>query len=262
MSDNNLLETLIEEVSLTRQSIDELRKNHQDFAAFVQEKMDTAPFLNPFSPHAYLSFQALRESCDLISQHMNHALIFRTNKPGDQHAVLIHALEQVLIDGMILEFGVYEGNSISLISKKFPQKEIFGFDSFEGLPSEWSGRHVKQGHFGKIQTPTVDDNVKLVKGWFDDTLPPFVEKNKDKPVSFLHIDCDLYSSTKTVFTHLKSNIKEGTIIVFDEYMNYTTWKEHEHKAFMEFCDAEKIRFSYLAFGLQQASVRIESVETL
>jgi hypothetical protein len=39
--------------------------------------------------------------------------------------------------GLILEFGVFSGNSINIIADKFPLRTIYGFDSFEGLPEEW-----------------------------------------------------------------------------------------------------------------------------
>jgi len=259
MFDESQFKELMNELALTRSAIDNQTKLLSSFMEYLTEKMDTAPFLNNFSPHTYLSFQALKESCELIAPHMDKAMVFRTNKPGDQHSVLIHALEQSLIDGLILEFGVYEGNSINIISEKLQDRKVYGFDSFEGLPTEWSGRHVKQGHFKKISLPKVNDNVILVKGWFDDTVPEFASENKDKAISFLHIDCDLYSSTKTVFDNLKGNIRAGTIIVFDDYMNYTTWKNHEHRAFMEFCESENVNFQWLAFGLQQASVLIKSI---
>lgn len=247
------------EFDMLVKEISDLRQLIQEQARFIKEKIENAPFLNAFTPHSYLSFKALEESCELISRHMEHAMVFRANRPEDLHAVLLHALEQPLIDGLVLEFGVYSGKSINLISQRLPEREIFGFDSFEGLPEEWPGRHVKQGHFKRNALPEVGGNVSLIQGWFDDTLPAFVGKNGGSPVSFLHVDCDLYSSTKTVFDNLKEQIVPGTMIVFDEYMNYTTWKHHEHKAFMEFCESENAEFTYLAFGLQQASVRIDRI---
>ena len=70
----------------------------------------------------------------------------------------------------------------------------------------------------------------MIKGLFDDTLPSFA-KTHTQPVSFLHVDCDLYSSTKAIFDILGDQIVEGTVIVFDEYFNYPGWQHHEFKAF-------------------------------
>lgn len=118
-----------------------------------------------------------------------------------------------------------------------PNKQVYGFDSFEGLPEEWVPSRPK-GHFATDgNLPKVNDNVILLKGFFDSSLPDF--KNTDyyqskDSIAFLHIDCDLYSSTLTVLNELKDKIKPGTIILFDEYFNYTGWQHHEYKAFQEF----------------------------
>lgn len=66
-------------------------------------------------------------------------------------------------------------------------------------------------------------------------------------INFIHIDCDLYSSTKTVFENLGKYIKSGTIIAFDEYFNYPGWKEHEYKAFQEWRNEHHIEYEYLAY---------------
>ena len=65
-------------------------------------------------------------------------------------------------------------------------------------------------------------------------LPKFI-LNNDKDASFIHIDCDLYASTKTILDNLDKKIKPGTVILFDEYFNYPSWKKHEFKAWQEFC---------------------------
>ena len=40
-------------------------------------------------------------------------------------------------DGLFLEFGVYKGQSINILSKLKPNKIFHGFDTFTGLPEEW-----------------------------------------------------------------------------------------------------------------------------
>jgi hypothetical protein len=104
-------------------------------------------------------------------------------------------------------------------------------------------------------------NVDLIVGWFDQQLPHFLLEHPREPVSFLHIDCDLYSSTKTVFSLLADRIVPGTIIVFDEYFNYPGWRVHEFLAFQEFVSARGVHYEYV--GLvpcdQQVALRITSV---
>lgn len=144
--------------------------------------------------------------------------------------------------GLILEFGVAGGHSINFIADQVKDEKVFGFDSFEGLPEDWTNTY-KKGHFAQ-SLPEVRDNVELVVGWFDHTLPEFLSRHPG-PVSYLHVDCDLYSSTKIIFEMLAERIVPGTVIVFDEFFNYPTWRDHEYKAFIEFVEARGIPFRYL-----------------
>lgn len=159
-------------------------------------------------------------------------------------------------EGLYLEFGVHSGASIRQIAA-VTNNHVYGFDSFEGLPEAWNG--LQAGHFttgGHL--PTVQQNVTLIKGWFNETLPGFVEQHKD-PVAFVHIDCDLYSSTKTVFDNLKDRFVVGSIIAFDEIFNYGNelWKFHEFKAFCEFLEETGWNCDCIGvYGPHQAGFRL------
>lgn len=141
---------------------------------------------------------------------------------------------------LILEFGVSSGHTITSIANTFAPATIYGFDSFEGLPSIWE-RH-NDGSFAKGafdmggEFPIVPPNVRLVKGWFNESLPIFIQEHRDEKVTFLHIDCDLYESTKCVLDLLLEHdmLADDVVIVFDELVNYSTYREHELKAFYEF----------------------------
>jgi len=117
-----------------------------------------------------------------------------------------------------LEFGVASGRTINYFSK-FTDGTVHGFDSFEGLPEKWRDGFDKGAFDQKGKLPAVPANVTLVKGWFTDTLPAFLQK-ENKKVSFIHVDCDLYSSTKFVLNTLKDYMAEGCILLFDELVNY------------------------------------------
>lgn len=43
----------------------------------------------------------------------------------------------VLIPGIIVEGGVWTGNTIKWLANQFPDRKLYGFDSFEGLPEKW-----------------------------------------------------------------------------------------------------------------------------
>ena len=55
-----------------------------------------------------------------------------------------------------------------------------------------------------------------------------------KPLMVLHVDCDIYSSTVTIFKLLKPFLIPGSLVVFDELVNYPSFLDHEMLAFYEF----------------------------
>lgn len=195
--------------------------------------------------------RALAATVDLVESSFGNARVLH-----NRDAVLRLALAEVDKNrtGLYLEFGVYKGASINLIASEI-QAAVHGFDSFEGLPEDWRAGHAK-GEFRVAALPAVRSNATLHKGWFSDTLPPFLDKERAM-VSFLHVDCDLYSSTKTVFSSLADRLIPGTIVVFDEYFNYPGWQEGEYKAFMEFVAAGR-SFEYLAYNClsEQVALRL------
>ena len=167
--------------------------------------------------------------------------------------LLDYAVNEVTVDGLWLEFGVYKGKSLRKIAEKTRQT-VFGFDSFEGLPEDWILKYRKGDFSLKGRLPEdLPKNVNLVKGEFSESLPAFLEKNTG-PVAFLHIDCDLYQSTRTIFTHLKDRITTGSIILFDEFHNFPGWQEHEYRAFMEFVENSRTAFAYIGYASSYISV--------
>ena len=222
---------------------------------FVQKAAMTASIpLGYAAQHPYngLLERAHNETLDFILANMPDAIAFDT--PRD---LMRHALSLVTVDGLFAEFGVNEGGTVSFIARQKPDANVHGFDSFEGLPEDWSGNKMSAGYFNrKGRLPKVPKNVELHAGWFDKSLPPFMEKHEG-PAAFLHIDCDLYSSTVTIFENFEKRIVPGTVLVFDEYFNYPNWQAHEHKAFTEFKAKSGLDFKYVAYALQQVAVVAE-----
>jgi hypothetical protein len=179
-------------------------------------------------------------------------------------AVLKFGSDAVTLRGAYLEMGVCTGRTINFIAALNPEQHIWGFDSFDGLPEEWTRTDLTfpQGSF-RVNTegwmPPVLHNVSLVKGMFHETLPQFKsEILKSTPIAFLHVDCDIYASAKETFDQLANNIVPGTVIVFDEFYNYPEAAEHEFKAFQEFLDSTGKKAAYLAYNqcFEQAVAQI------
>jgi predicted O-methyltransferase YrrM len=160
-------------------------------------------------------------------------------------------------EDLVLEFGVFSGRTINALAEYLPDSKMWGFDSFEGLPETWRNDYTK-GTFKVDKLPDVRSNVNLIEGWFDDTLPKFLEQNKGQ-VGFLHVDCDLYSSTKTVLSLLRDRFKNGSVIVFDEYFNYPGWEQHEYKAFAEFIFETGFDFEYVGCNPRHQQVAVKLI---
>ena len=239
-----------------------LRARVEDAAARLISRVVTAAtdsyysriyYSNRWHPRFALLQDALDETVAYIKSDMRDAVIRK-----DAFEVLSFALERVEVDGLHLEFGVRTGATVNQIARRRPDWTVYGFDSFQGLPEDWSGYTLSKGAFGGEGIPVVADNVVLVKGWFDDTLAPFVAEHQG-PVAFIHVDSDIYSSAKTVLDHLGPRLQSGSVIVFNEYFNYPNWKQHEYRAWQEFCAESGTTYEYLCLGLYEVAVRVTGI---
>ena len=221
------------------------------FLGMLEEYLDKdskqSPRLSALSNNQQI--QAELESWAYVKTLHRSALLLGTNTK-----TIELALAQAKLEGLVLEFGVYNGKSIRNIAS-IVNTEVHGFDSFEGIPENWndepSGSYSANG-----ELPVVPSNVTLHQGWFEDTLPKFIKENSS-PIRFMNIDCDLYSSTKTIFDLLGLQVVPGTVIVFDEFIGYKSWKDDEFKAFQEAVDQYQWRYEILSFSFATKQVALK-----
>lgn len=158
--------------------------------------------------------------------------------------------------GNYLEFGVFNGSSMSsmyLRAKKLNLNSMrfFGFDAFEGLPEGTDEEHdvLKKGFyacsFGKMQECLKrkrinPKNINWIKGWYNKTLnAKTIKKFKIGKIGIVFIDCDTYSSSKTVLDFLAPLITEPAIFCLDDWKLYDMDIKGtgEYKSFNEFLEA-------------------------
>ncbi len=159
-----------------------------------------------------------------------------------------------------LEFGVAGGKSFRWWMKHQtdPLSVFIGFDTFTGLPEDWGKK--RRGHFstGGVM-PSIDDSRAIfAKGLFQDTLPRFIDENKDLLAGrkVINLDADLYSSTLYVLTTLRPFLKYGDILIFDEMFSLT--KSHtEFRAFMDFLSFNPLNYSILGKTLREMALMVE-----
>ncbi len=200
---------------------------------------------------------ATEEAAEYAIKKMDRAKTFHS--VPEYHDWLMKKVSDIDENNSIcMEFGVFNGVTINRFAEN---RNVFfyGFDSFEGLPEDWIDKYNRE-RFKVGKLPSVPQNVELIPGWYDQSLPEFVKEHnlQSEKIVFVHIDCDLYSSTKTVFEYIGKYIKKGCIIAFDEYFNYPAWKRHEFRAFQEWVKDNNINYEYIAYveNCSQVAVRI------
>jgi len=199
-----------------------------------------------------INIEATRRTAKYILDNCSKASVFTSKE-----LLYNFIVKEGLIKNQYLEFGVWEATSLNFFSSKFPNLKFYGFDSFEGLPEHWRPG-FEMGSFSlNGDLPKVNKNVTLVKGWFKDSLPNFIDEVQIEPNVFLHIDCDLYSSTNEIFNILGKKINGTFYILFDEYFNYPFWEQHEFRAFQEFISEFGYNYEYVANNLDHEQVLIK-----
>jgi len=201
---------------------------------------------------------ASEESARYAVEHMRTTPNFATDYEFHDHTVR-KELDPELDTGLVVECGVATGRTINHFARLLPTRTVHGFDSFEGLPEDWTSR-MPQGFFKRSNLPKVRDNVKLHVGWFDQTLPEFKQQIGVTPIQLLHIDSDLYSSAVTILETLRDNIVPGTVIIFDEYMNYPGWQQDEFRAWQEHVTNYDISYEYIGRVSRHQKVAIRVIK--
>lgn len=139
--------------------------------------------------------------------------------------------------GDYLEFGVWRGDAFihtyKRAERRIPTMRFFAFDSFEGLPEIEgidAGGEFHQGQFAcsqddftnRLRNTGVDlRRCVMVPGWFDKSLTDEVKQQHQLHVaSIAYIDCDLYESCAPVMKFLTSLVRQGTILIFDDWYHF------------------------------------------
>jgi hypothetical protein len=163
---------------------------------------------------------------------------------SSRFAVFQQALSEIAERSVLyLEFGVFEGRTMRFWSEALrnPASHLHGFDSFEGLPENWSAALGKGAFSVEGAVPQFPDpRVTFYKGWFEETLPAYEPPEHD--VLFVNVDCDLYSSTRTVLGYVVHLLRPGSYLYFDEIHH----RGHEMRAFEEIMEQPGWTFSLVA----------------
>jgi hypothetical protein len=155
-----------------------------------------------------------------------------------------------------LEFGVYRGKTLNwwVTNVTAPSAQFVGFDTFTGLPEDWTAKLRKGAYSTQGQLPAIsDDRVAYEIGLFQDTLGPFLQKNSLERRLVVHIDSDLYSSALYVLTAIASRLKRDDILLLDEVSAVT----HEFRALLDFTSAYRVKLGGIAAANHFSQIALE-----
>lgn len=124
------------------------------------------------------------------------------------------------VPGIIVECGTYRGGSAVAMAVTAPDKPVWCFDTFSGMPEVTEFDQHKKGDF----TTTYDEvkravepypNILLIAGEFKNTFPKVMRV----PISLLYLDCDLYESYKIALETFWPMVSPGGWLVAEDYMH-------------------------------------------
>ena len=138
---------------------------------------------------------------------------------------LLKQIDENNIAGAMAELGVYKGETAKLIHHMAPYRDLFLFDSFTGLPRQI----VKEDCDGTIRPQTVDfsdtkpqevlrhikgnSKIQIIEGIFPDTTSTIPEMD----YALVHIDADLYQSTKDALQYFYPRLSPGGMMIVHDY---------------------------------------------
>lgn len=121
------------------------------------------------------------------------------------------------IPGDIAEAGVYRGGTAAIMLLASQQKRIHLFDTFAGLPTG-EGKFEKGEWFGSL-----DDVKQNLSEWNDRTeyhpglFPESAASLGHLRFSFVHLDLDLYESTRAALEWFWPRMKTGGLLLSHDY---------------------------------------------
>ena len=154
---------------------------------------------------------------------------------------IVKLIEENAVPGALIECGVAEGGTAAMLGMAHRKlgntnREMWFLDSYEGLP-EPTNEDYENGKTGYFIRPlpkgaclgTIEqvsellfstlnfkkDDVHLIKGWFQDTVP----KVRDivGTIAILRLDGDWYESVKVPLENLYNHVSPNGIVIIDDY---------------------------------------------
>jgi hypothetical protein len=190
-------------------------------------------------PGEYLKTAFYLHVVDLPRRVMRKAL-FSFYRYDHVYAVLKEFANNCAGPFSVLEFGTSDGYSfVKLLYatrylKLTDRVMVHTFDSFKGMPAavdekdrdwtsgdDWVPGQFK-GRYEELEAYCAEHyrNYKIHRGYYDQSIDDaFLMSLNEYPPALIWIDCDYYSSAKTIFEKLINQIPNGCVVYFDDLDN-------------------------------------------
>lgn len=158
-------------------------------------------------------------------------------------------VQQAAIPGSIVECGVWRGGSMmvvahTLLSMKCTDRDLYLFDTYEGLPrpdeskdvdlwgnraidgwqtrqtseesSYWAEASIDDVRTNLLSTGYPEAKLHFVKGLVERTIP----RDAPEEIALLRLDTDWYASTKHEMNHLFPRLADKGVLIIDDYGHF------------------------------------------
>lgn len=219
------------------------------------------PLARGFSKaNSYFTAVANDEMRDIYARYKDFTCI-----PPEMFIANLEIVQQFAdVEGCVVECGVWRGGMTAGVADLLGKQRTYHlFDSFEGLPEakgidgkkalDWQSSpdvhncRAEEHYAQEAMTQSAAEHFELYKGWFSETLPGFQPK---EPIAILRLDADWYSSTAECLNYLYPLVREGGLILIDDYFAWTGCSRavHDylsHNALADRIQSEDTMLAYL-----------------
>ncbi|NPA36480.1 MAG: methyltransferase [Chlorobi bacterium] len=175
-----------------------------------------------FKPYLWLNDLKKKKTTKIIADHEKK---FRDKNRFYALWLQLRRIEEQKIPGSMAELGVYKGHTAKLIHHMAPERKLYLFDSFSGLPKQV----IREDCDGTIRPQTVkfdntskeevvryvdgNNNVEVREGIFPETATDL----NDEVFAFVHLDADLYQSTIDGLKFFYPRLSPGGCLIVHDY---------------------------------------------
>lgn len=128
-------------------------------------------------------------------------------------------------EGAVAELGVYRGGVARLLAETLPVCDLYLFDTFEGMPQ--ADASIDRHHQGDFADTSLDAVLAYLDDWnrpgrtfarpglFPASVLP---ADQDLRFRLVHLDADLYSSTKAGLEWFWPRLVPGGSLILDDWL--------------------------------------------